>query len=202
MREQSLLMALPVRWPEFATYTQAKVHRDCHVQVSGALYSVPWPHIRQTLTVKLGERLIEIYNRDHQVIAAHLKTSRGTRRTDRLHLPESAQRFFAWDRQALQKAALVIGAHCTDLLQRLLDDRIVDRLRAAQGVIRLADTYSAAKLNAACARALAFGFCDYKTVKGILLNGTEHNLDTGDYPVTGAAYQGHSRFAPTPVIAP
>lgn len=196
-RECGLLIELPQRWPELCTYTQAKVHRDCHVQVQNALYSVPWQHIGQTLSVKLGERLVEIYDRGFAVIAAHLKTARGTRRTDPLHLPESAQAFFARDRHALSKAATVIGVQCVELIQQLLSDRVVDRLRAAQGVIRLADKYGAASLEAACARALSFGFCDYRTVKGILKNGSEGVSDSFDFSISGDAYQGRSRFAPT-----
>lgn len=197
LREQSLLIALPVRWPELCTYTQAKVHRDCHVQVACALYSVPWQHVGQTVSVKIGERLVEVYNSAHQVIAAHLKAARGTRRTDPLHMPESAQAFFSRDRQALAKAAEAIGAHCSALMQQLLGDRVLDRLRAAQGVIRLADKYGAAPLDAACARAMAFGFCDYKTVKGILKNGSAGINEAFDFKVTGEAYQGRSRFSPT-----
>ena len=197
LRERALLIELPVRWPELCNYTQAKVHRDCHIQVASALYSVPWQHIGQVLTVKLGERIVEVYNSGHQVIAAHLKTARGTRRTDPLHLPESAQIFFSRDRQALAKAAQAIGANCDALMQQLLGDRVVDRLRAAQGVIRLGDRYGAKHLDAACARALAFGFCDYKTVKGILKNGTEGVNEAFEFPVSGAVYQGRSRFSPT-----
>lgn len=196
-RERHLLIGLPERWPELCTYTQAKVHRDCHLQVASALYSVPWQHIGQTLTVKLGERLVEIYDHTHQVIAAHLKTARGTRRTDRLHLPAAAQNFFARDRQALMQAAKAIGHHCADLLGQLLGDQVVDRLRAAQGVIRLADKHGGKALEAACARALAFGQSDYRAVKALVQNGTAHMTETIDFPVTGSVYQGASRFAPT-----
>ena len=197
LREQALLIELPVRWPELCTYTQAKVHRDCHIQVASALYSVPWQRIGQVLTVKLGERIVEIYDAVHQVIAAHLTTPRGTRRTDPLHLPQAAQAFFARDRAALGAAAKLIGTHCSELMQQLLGDRVVDRLRAAQGVIRLGDKYGPKHLEAACARALAFGCCDYKTVKGILQNATEGLNEAFDFPVSGAAYQGRSRFSPT-----
>lgn len=197
LRERALLIELPARWPENCEYTTAKVHRDCHVQVGGALYSVPFAHIGQTLTVKVGERLIEVYNSRHQPIAAHLKTPRGTRRTDRQHLPESAQKFFARDREALKKAASAIGAQCSALIGQLLGDQVVDRLRAAQGVIRLAERYSHKRLEAACARALTHGLSDYKTVKAILANGAEDDLGSFDFPIIGAAYEGHSRFAPT-----
>ena len=197
LREQSLLTALPLRWPELCSYTRATVHRDCHVQVAGALYSVPWPHISQVLTIKIGERTVEVYNHVHQVIAAHLKTPRGTRRTDRLHLPESAQAFFARDRQWLCRAAEAIGPNCLNFMQALLGDRMVERLRAAQGVIRLGESYGATLLEAACARALAFGCGDYKTLKGILKSGNAGSNEAFDFSLSSDAYLGRSRFAPT-----
>ena len=49
----------------------------------------------------------------------------------------------------------------------------VHHLRSAQGVLRLADTYTSERLDAACARAVAVGDPSYKTVKGILVAGTE-----------------------------
>jgi hypothetical protein len=42
-----------------------------------------------------------------------------------------------------------------------------------QGVIRLADKYGDERLDAACARAITVGDPSYKTVKGILVAGTE-----------------------------
>jgi hypothetical protein len=47
------------------------------------------------------------------------------------------------------------------------------RLRSAQGVIRLAERYED-RLDAACQRALEVGDPSYRTVKGILVAGTEH----------------------------
>ena len=49
------------------------------------------------------------------------------------------------------------------------------RLRQAQGVVGLADKYGAERLDAACRRALAVGDPSYRTVKGILVAGTEHD---------------------------
>ena len=53
----------------------------------------------------------------------------------------------------------------------------IHRLRAIQGIIRLRDTYGEARLDAACARALQVGDPRYRTVKGILVAGTQHGED-------------------------
>jgi hypothetical protein len=93
--------------------------------------------------------------------------------TVRDHLPPKAQLFFAHDRHWLAQQAQSIGPACTELLQRLLGDRIVERLRAAQGVIHLAKPYGAMRLEAACARALAHDSPHYRTVKSILKSGAD-----------------------------
>jgi hypothetical protein len=78
------------------------------------------------------------------------------------------------------------------LIARLLSDRIVERLRAAQNVLRLAKSYPAARLEAACTRALAHDSPFYRTVKTILAGG--HDLAAP--PVVTASTPPHSgRFA-------
>ena len=53
----------------------------------------------------------------------------------------------------------------------------IHRLRAIQRIIRLREAYGDNRLDAACARALQVGDPNYRTVKGILVAGTEHGDD-------------------------
>jgi hypothetical protein len=66
-----------------------------------------------------------------------------------------------------------VGPRCTELVDRMLADRIVERLRAAQGVLAMAKRYGAARLEAACERALAHDSAHYRTVKTILASGAD-----------------------------
>jgi hypothetical protein len=54
-----------------------------------------------------------------------------------------------------------------------LSDNILERLRAAQGVIGFGKQYSPARLEAACVRALAHDSPHYRTVKTILSTGAD-----------------------------
>ena len=54
------------------------------------------------------------------------------------------------------------------------------RLRAAQGVLGLRDKHTPARLEAACAKAIAVGDPSYRTIKGILIAGTEASTDARD----------------------
>ncbi len=64
--------------------------------------------------------------------------------------------------------AMVVAA----LIAGLLEENALCRLRAAQGVLHLADKHQPGRLEAACAKAAA-GDPSCRTVKGILAAGTE-----------------------------
>ena len=59
------------------------------------------------------------------------------------------------------------------MIEELLAENALFRLRAAQGVLGLADKHDPARLEAACAKATAAGDPSYRTIKGILAAGTE-----------------------------
>jgi hypothetical protein len=66
-----------------------------------------------------------------------------------------------------------IGPSAVAVIADLLAVNALFRLRAAQGVLRLADTYGPARLEAACGKAVSVGDPSYRTVKGILIAGAE-----------------------------
>jgi hypothetical protein len=70
--------------------------------------------------------------------------------------------------------AALVGPACDALVGELLTVDALFRLRQAQGVLRLGQKHGDARLEAACRRALTAGDPSYKTVKGILAAGTEH----------------------------
>jgi len=108
------------------------------------------------------------------------------------HLPPDARAFLAHDREWCLARATGVGPSCAELIERLLSDRIVERLRAAQNVLRLAKSYPAARLEAACARALAHDSPFYRTVKTILAGG--HDLQAPP-PVSTDGRTHSGRFA-------
>jgi hypothetical protein len=75
-----------------------------------------------------------------------------------------------------------IGPGAVAIVAELSAVNAIHRLRAIQGIIRLRDTYGDARLDAACARAIAVGDPGYRTVKGILVAGTEHGDDLRGRP--------------------
>ena len=74
-----------------------------------------------------------------------------------------------------QAQAGMVGPACATLVGELLAVNALFRLRQAQGVLRLGQRHGDGRLEAACARALEAGDPSYRTVKGILAAGTEHD---------------------------
>ena len=188
--EKALLRALPAIAPDLGRH-QVRVHRDCHVQFARGFYSVPFTLIGQQLWLRATDAAVAIYQ-NYRQIALHARSRKpGTRSSVRDHLPPHAQAFFAHDREWCVQQAQHVGASCAQLIERLLSDRIVERLRAAQGVLRLAERYGNARLEAACARALVHDSPFYRTVKTILAGGFDQQPLT---PLSAQPYAGGARF--------
>lgn len=172
--EKPLMRELPAVAPDLGSWHRLILHRDCHVKFDYSYYSAPFTLVGQTLWLRATDVSVSIFQ-DYRLVATHLRSHRhGERRTNPDHLPPDARAFFSHDRLWCFDEASRIGPHCISLIEQLLADRIVERLRAAQNVLRLANTYGSTRLEAACARALAHASIHYRTVKTILAGG--HDL--------------------------
>jgi transposase len=189
--ERPLLKGLPAIAPDLGSWHKVVVHRDCHVQHDKAFYSVPFALAGKTLWLRATDSAVAIHE-DWRLVATHLKALKpGMRRTLRDHMPPQAKAFFERDRQWCVKQAAEVGAHCAQLIEQLLGDRVAERLRAAQGVLALGKRYGHARLEVACQRALAHDSVQYRTVKTILA--TNADMQPMTEPSTPAAYA-RSRF--------
>ena len=189
--ERPLMRHLPPVAPDLGSWHQVTLHRDCHVQHDHAFYSAPYTLVGKPLWLRATDTTVTLYE-DYRHLYTHLRAQRpGQRMTQREHLPPEARAFFEHDRRWCERQAQAVGPGCAELMHRLLGDRIVERLRAAQGVIALGQRYGAARLEAACARALAHDSAHYRTVKTILASGADRQ--PLHEPHTPPAY-GSARF--------
>jgi transposase len=190
--ERPLLRPLPGAAPDLGTWHRVSVHRDCHVQFERVLYSAPFTLVGKQLWLRATDAVVALYE-DLRHVATHPRGRRpGDRRTVRDHLPPQAQAFFAHDRHWCLEQARHIGPACLQLLERLLSDAIVERLRAAQGVIQLGKQYGDMRVEAACVRALAHDSPYYRTVKTILATGAD--LRNEPPALTPSSYAKSTRF--------
>jgi len=190
--EQPLLKPLPAIAPDLGTWHQVTLHKDCHLQFERVLYSAPFTLVGRVLWLRATDTIVALYE-DYRHVCTHVRHLRpGQRVTLREHLPPHAQAFFAHDRQWCAEQAAHVGGSCLTLVERLLGDKILERLRAAQGVLALRKTYGAQRLEAACARALAHDSPFYRTVKTILSAGADRQPLA--QAATPAGYASPTRF--------
>lgn len=193
--ERTLLQPLPDQAPEPAAWARVKVSTQGHVQFERALYSVPFSWIGQTLWLRATSSSVQVYA-DHRLVAVHARLARpGQRSTVEDHLPPNVLAFRRRGPEWCRERAEAAGPACAELVGGLLDHPVLDRLRAAQGILRLGERFGALRLEAACRRALAFDDPRYRTVKTIL----ERGLDAQAAPETAfdrlaEAYTGAGRF--------
>jgi len=172
LAEEKQLQPLPVASFDIATWHRAKVARDCHIQVKGTLYSVPYSYLGKTVEVKLGAKVVEVYL-DYELVKTHLRGAKGQRVTDWNDYPPEKAAFFRRTPDWYRSRASLIGTSARQTIDALLEEHAFHYLRQCQGILRLAEKYGQQRLESACARANAFGDPTYHTVKTIL----ERELD-------------------------
>ena len=196
--EQALMLPLPAIAPECPTWAKAKLHPNCHVQLDRCYYSAPFRLIHQTLWLEISPYALRIY-REHELVAVHpRKFKPGDRSTVDDHLPPDAQAYFMRDPQWCLRQAKTVGPACLAVVESLFGHRVLDHLRAAQGLLRLSDQFGRIRLEAACARALNFGTPTYRTVKHILKDGLDRQPDLLESAELEAPYRGLGRFSRDP----
>lgn len=171
--EAPALAPLPREPFELARWSAPKVGPDCHVKVGKALYSVPWRLVGHRVDTRETERTVEVFV-DGAVVKTWARVGRG-RQTDWADYPPEKVAFFMRTPTWCRRRARELGPAVAELVQGLLAGGALHHLRAAQGVVGLADNHTPQRLDAACRRAIQVGDPGYRTVKGILVAGTEHD---------------------------
>jgi hypothetical protein len=147
------------------------------------------------LWLEIAPSALRIY-RDHELVAVHPRLFKpGTKSTVTEHMPPDAVAFMMRDPQWCLKQAERVGPACRAVVESLFSNRILDHLRAAQGLLRLGERYGAQRLEAACGRALNFGTTTYRSVKQILNNGFDQQPDLVEFCALEAPYLGAGRFS-------
>ena len=172
--EKFLLQPLPEKLIELSVWTKVTLHGDCHVQFEKCRYSAPYKLAGQRLWLRASETTTRIYE-DYKLVAIHPRLRKpGSRHTIDEHLPPNALAYKMRDPQWCLKQSKNIGQCCHQVIETLFSDKVLDQLRAAQGIISLKDKYGKNRLEAACKRAISFDTINYRSIKNILQAGVEY----------------------------
>jgi hypothetical protein len=114
-------------------------------------------------------------------------------------MPPEALAYAMADPQWCLREAENVGPNCKGVIDALFADRVLDNLRAAQGIIGLGQRFGQNRLEAACRRALAFANPRYRAVKTILEKGLDQlPCQETAFDFLSEAYTGHGRFSRNP----
>ena len=193
--EQATLLPLAPDPFDRPTWAQGTVHPDHHIQFRRAIYSVPTRYVGWRVDVRGDSRLVRIYARG-ELIKTHLPQPPGGRSTDYTDYPAERTPYALRAPDACIRQAQTVGPAVGQFADVLLRGTFPwARLRQAQKLLRLAERYGAERINAACARALAFELLDVRRVESILRTALERG------PAAAADGQGvplPARFARPP----
>ena len=172
----------PLEVPDWRT---AKVHADHHVACQYALYSVPSALCPpgQQVEVQLGAKLVRIYHRG-ALIKVHPRQPRGGRATDRNDYPTELSPYTLRAPEQLQRRAAELGEATGAFAERLFEGPLPwAKLRQGHKLLRLAERYSPARLDAACRRALEVDLVDVRRVERILVEALEQETTAPSQPL-------------------
>lgn len=154
--EKPAMQPAPTEPFDVPQWTSAKVHPDHHVQVHKALYSLPTRYIGQTVRVRSDQKTVRMYQ-GHELVKLHSRQPPGGRSTDPSDYPAHKAPYALRDVDSLKSRAKQQGSAVGAFCERLLGGPLPwVKLRQAHGLLRLCERYGADRVNALCARALAF----------------------------------------------
>ena len=190
--ERPALLPLPGRPFALIDWHEVKVHPDCHVAIDRVLYSVPWQHVGKTLQAKVSSSLVELFDGD-TLVKTHVRDGR-RRITDQADLPPDKVAFLMRTPAWCRRRAAEIGMATAALVDALLAQGGLTRLREVQALLRLSDTYEIQRLERACALA-ATADGRMRTVRNILAAGLDQAQPELAIPATSAGAHLHGAQA-------
>jgi transposase len=166
--EQAHMQPAPTAPFDVPHWSEPKVHQDHHVQILKALYSVPTRYIGKVLNARADRSSVRLYL-GTELIKVHPRKAAGQRSTDPTDFPPGKAPWALRDVDAVLRSAREQGAQVGAFAERLLGGPVPwIKLRQAYGLLRLCNRYGQDRVNALCARALAFGVIDVPRVEGML----------------------------------
>jgi len=166
---------LPSSPYEFATWKNARVNIDYHIEVEGHLYSVPYHLTRQKVEVRLTGACVEVFHKGKRVASHPRSFARGQATTTNDHRPASHQAYLEWTPSRIISWAAETGPATAALVDEIMSSKPHPEqgYRSCLGIIRLSGKFGPERLEAASSRALSVRAVSYQSVKSILASGLD-----------------------------
>ena len=155
------------RFPFFHE-AQRRVHRDGHVEVAKAYYSVPPEYLGRTVWVRWDTGLVRVFNKRWEQITVHPRREPGRFSTNGSHL--AAEKISAVERGAewLLNRVRCLGPESSRWAESVIETRGIEGVRVLQGLLSLAKQHPSAALEKACASAVSYASHRLRTIRELL----------------------------------
>jgi len=166
--ERDALEPLPLERFPFFHEGRRIVHRDGHVEVAKAYYSVPPEYLGRTLWVRWDLRLVRIFNSRMEQLAVHVRQEPGRFSTQDQHI--ASQKRSGVERGAvyLLSRARLIGEQTTRWGEAMIQARGIEGVRVLQGLLSLTHRHKAEAIERACEVAFSHGAYRLRTIRQLL----------------------------------
>jgi len=202
--EKPMLLPLPATPYELATWKVATVQFNYHISIDKMHYSVPYEYIKHKVDVRVTRNIIEVFYHNHRICShPRLYGRMGQYSTNEAHMPEDHKSYVQWNADRFISWAQNVGTNTTITIKAILSSHKVEQqgYRSCMALLKLADKYSFARVEAACKKALSYTpNPSFKSVKTILSTGqdkvteeqpTKTNINSAGHGFTrGADYYG------------
>lgn len=188
--EKAFLLPLPSTPYETAVWSAETVQPDYLVTAGGCRYSVPYEYIGRKVDIRTTEKCVEVFYHN-QRIASHVRVFNTA---DPVyvpeHMPEAHRRYLNYNEESFQQWAEDIGPSTGTVVHTFLHAHRTPQqgYKSCASMMKLADRFTPARLEAACAKALSYTPSpSLKNITTILQNGQD-KVKNGTPPRTTGSY--------------
>jgi transposase len=173
--DQPALRPLPPTRMPIVRFKRARVNIDYHVELDGHYYSVPHRLVRTEVELRITGTTVEAFTGQQRVAVHPYSAIKGAFTTNPQHMPASHRAHREWTPAKLIAWGERVGAACGAVVRWQMEHRPHPEqgYRACLGLQRLARSFGAQRLEAACARAMSIRSPTYRSVNSILTTGMD-----------------------------
>jgi len=186
--DRPALKPLPGTDFEFGKWKTTRVDLNYHIEVERHCYSVPHALANQEVDVRTTADTVEVFCRGVRVASHVVSAESGKATTLTEHMPKSHQKYVGRTPSGLVEEAKQIGPFTGQLVEATLAAKRHPEqgYRSSLGILRLAKTYPAERMEAAAQRALKARAYSSTSMESILRNQLDRLPLAGD-PVVPSA---------------
>jgi len=166
--ERPALLSLPVERFPFFHEAQRVVHRDGHVEVDKAYYSVPPEYMGRTVWARWDSRRVRIFNAQFVEIALHARQEFGRFRTAPQHIASTKIALVESGATELLRRARLLGPQTGRWAEAMLKQRGIEGMRVLVGLLSLVRKHSITAIERACDLAVGHGTYRLRELRALI----------------------------------